>query len=80
MAGKIRGYGSRRITVATRFNGVVTRLILYYPGGIPLIFSLSWLVAALAVTLATTLQAVTGFGATLILVPLLVLAYNATLP
>ncbi|NHM28597.1 hypothetical protein G7K71_16810 [Desulfofundulus sp. TPOSR] len=45
-----------------------------------MIFSLSWLVAALAVTLATTLQAVTGFGATLILVPLLVLAYNATLP
>ncbi|SHJ05160.1 sulfite exporter TauE/SafE family protein [Desulfofundulus thermosubterraneus] len=42
-----------------------------------MIFSLSWLVAALAVTLATTLQAVTGFGAALILVPLLVLAYNA---
>jgi hypothetical protein len=46
-------------------------------GGISLLFTTSWLVAALAVTLAATLQAVTGFGAALILVPLLVLAYNA---
>lgn len=42
-----------------------------------MIFSASWVIAALAVTLATILQALTGFGSALILVPLLVLVYDA---
>ncbi|MQL53682.1 TSUP family transporter [Desulfofundulus thermobenzoicus] len=42
-----------------------------------MIFSVSWFIAALAVTLATILQAITGFGTALVLVPLLVLVYDA---